>query len=125
MVEGGKAEKFPDECDLQLLGTTIISELSSGVPPDFLIQRYVFPILSYFTGSILPLKFQIYNIFVNFALRIFLSYQSRHALLETELGSSSEPFNTCGCPLSDGSNPGAPDPHCPFIRRRELTQLLV
>ena len=56
--EGGNAEKFPDEWDLQLLGNTIISQLSSGIPPDFLIKRYVFSILFYFTGSILLLKFQ-------------------------------------------------------------------
>ena len=59
MAEGGNAEKFPDEWDLQLLGNTIISQLSSGIPPDFLIKRYVFSILFYFTGSILLLKFQI------------------------------------------------------------------
>ena len=60
MAEGGKAEKFPDEWDLQLLGTTIISQLSSGIPPDFLIERYVFSIFFfYFTGSTLLLKFQI------------------------------------------------------------------
>ena len=59
MAEGGNAEKFPDEWDLQLLGNTIISQLSSGIPPDFLIKRYVFFILFYFTGSILLLKFQI------------------------------------------------------------------
>ena len=57
MAEGGKAGKFPDEWDLQLLGTTIISELSSGVPLDFLVQRYTFLILSHFTGFILPLEF--------------------------------------------------------------------
>ena len=118
MVEGGKAEKFPDEWDLQLLGATIINELSSGVPLDFLIQRYTFLISSYFTGSVLTLKFK-FTIF-NLDFSIFLSYQSRHILLETELGSSSEPVNTCGCPFSDGSNLGASDPHCPFVRKREL-----
>ena len=58
MAEGGNAEKFLDEWDLQLLGNTIISQLSSGILPDFLIKRYVFSILFYFTGSILLLKFQ-------------------------------------------------------------------
>ena len=58
MAEGGNAEKFPDEWDLQLLGNTFISQLSSGILPDFLIKRYVFSILFYFTGSILLLKFQ-------------------------------------------------------------------
>ena len=41
MAEGGNAEKFPDEWDLQFLGNTIISQLSSGIPSDFLINRYV------------------------------------------------------------------------------------
>ena len=44
MVEGGIAEKFPDEWDLQFLGNTIISHLVSGIPPDFLIKRYIFSI---------------------------------------------------------------------------------
>ena len=125
MAEGGRAEKFPDEWDLQLLGATIISELSSGVPLDFLVQRYIFLILSYFTGSILTLEFEFTILLLIFDFRIFLSYQSRLALLETELGSNSEPVNTCGCPSSDGSNLGASHPHCPFVRRRELIQLFL
>ena len=48
MAEGSKAEKFPDEWDLQLLGSTIIGELSSRVPLDFLVQRYLFLISFYF-----------------------------------------------------------------------------
>ena len=128
MVEGGNAEKFPDEWDLQFLGNTMISQLSSGIPPDFLIKRYVLSTLFYYNDSILLLKFQIsfiHKVFVNFSFRIFLSYQSRQALLETELGSTLELSNSCSCPPSDGSYPGASDPHCPFIRRRELTQLFV
>ena len=62
MVEGGFAEKFPDEWDIQFLGNTIISQLASGIPPDFLIRRYVFSIFFYINGSILLLKFQIYPI---------------------------------------------------------------
>ena len=62
MAEGGIAEKFPDEWDIQFLGNTIISQLASGIPPDFLIKRYVFSILFYFNDSILLLKFQIYLI---------------------------------------------------------------
>ena len=57
MAEGSKAEKFPDEWDLQLLGSTIISELSSGASLDFLIQRYLFFIPFSFTGPILILEF--------------------------------------------------------------------
>ena len=128
MAEGGNAEKFPDEWDLQFLGNTIISQLSSGIPPDFLIKRYVLSTLFYYNDSILLLKFQssfIHKVFVNFSFRIFLSYQSRQALLETELGSTLELSNSCGCPPSDGSYPGASDPHCPFVRRKELTQLFV
>ena len=48
MAEGSKAEKFPDEWDLQLLGSTIIGELSAGGPLDFLVQRYLFLISPYF-----------------------------------------------------------------------------
>ena len=59
MAEGGNAEKFPDEWDIQFLGNIIVSQLASGIPPDFLIKRYVFSILFYFNGSILLLKFQI------------------------------------------------------------------
>ena len=46
MAEGGIAEKFPDEWYLQFLGNTIISHLASGIPPDFLIKRYIFSIYS-------------------------------------------------------------------------------
>ena len=46
MAEGGIAEKFPDEWDLQFLGNTIIRLLASGIPPDFLIKRYIFSIYS-------------------------------------------------------------------------------
>ena len=61
----------------------------------------------------------------SFSFRIFLSYQSQQALLETELGSTLELSDTCGCPPSDGSHPKASDPHCPYIRRREIVQFLV
>ena len=74
MVEGGNAEKFPNEWDLQFLGNTIISQLSSGIPPDFLIKRYVFSTLFYYNDSILLLKFQIsfiHKVFVNFLLGFF------------------------------------------------------
>ena len=42
MAEGGNAEKFPDEWDIQFLGNIVASQLASGTPPDFLIKRYVF-----------------------------------------------------------------------------------
>ena len=48
MAEGGIAEKFPDEWDLQFLGNSIINQLSSGISPDFLIERYIFIIYIYF-----------------------------------------------------------------------------
>ena len=102
MADCGNAEKFPDEWDLQFLGNTVISELSSGIPPDFLIKRHVLSILLFFNGSILLLKFQIsfiHKALVKFSFRIFLSYQSRQALLETELGSTLEFSTSCGCPL--------------------------
>ena len=71
MAEGGNAEKFPDEWDIQFLGNIIASQLASGTPPDFLIKRYVFSILFYFNGSILLLKFQIS--FIHEILANFLS----------------------------------------------------
>ena len=40
MAEGGTAEKFPDEWDLQFLGISVLNQLSSGISPDFLIERY-------------------------------------------------------------------------------------
>ena len=42
MAEGGIAEKFLDEWDLQFLGNSIINQLSSGISPDFLIERYIY-----------------------------------------------------------------------------------
>ena len=75
MVEGGRAEKFPDEWDLQLLGATIISELTSGVPLDFLVQRYIFLISSYFTGSILTLEFE-FTILLLILISGFFSHTS-------------------------------------------------
>ena len=74
MVEGGNAEKFPDEWDIQFLGNIVASQLASGTPPDFLIKRYVFSILFYFNGSILLLKFPIsfkYEILVIFLSGFF------------------------------------------------------
>ena len=44
MAEGGNAEKFPDEWDIQFLGNIVASQLSSGTPADFLIKRYVLSI---------------------------------------------------------------------------------
>ena len=41
MAEGGNAEKFPDEWDVQFLGNIVPSQLASGTPTDFLIKRYV------------------------------------------------------------------------------------
>ena len=41
MAEGGNAEKFPDEWDIQFLGNTVASQLASGTPANFLIKRYV------------------------------------------------------------------------------------
>ena len=42
MAEGGNAEKFPDEWDIQFLGNIVASQLASGTPADFLIKRCVF-----------------------------------------------------------------------------------
>ena len=59
MAEGGNAEKFPDEWDIQFLGNIVASQLASETTPDFPNKRYVFSILFYFNGPILLLKFQI------------------------------------------------------------------
>ena len=48
MVEGGNAEKFPDEWDIQFLGNTVASQLASGTPVNFLIKRYVLSIVLLF-----------------------------------------------------------------------------
>ena len=61
MVEGGNAEKFPDEWDIQFLGNTVASQLASGTPANFLIKRYVLSILFlfiFFFSLTLLLKFQ-------------------------------------------------------------------
>ena len=59
MAEGGNAEKFPDEWDIQFLGNIVASQLASGTRADFLIKRYVLSISFYFYSLILLLKFQI------------------------------------------------------------------
>ena len=74
MAEGGNAEKFPDEWDIQFLGNIVASQLASGTPADFLIKRYVLSISFYFYGLILLLKFRIsfkYEILVNFLSGFF------------------------------------------------------
>ena len=38
MAEGGIAEKFPDEWDLQFLGNSIINQLSSDFHPIFSLK---------------------------------------------------------------------------------------
>ena len=128
MVEGGNAEKFPDEWDIQFLGNTVASQLASGTPANFLIRRYVFSISFHFIGSILLLKFQISFIYLKFLLIFFQDFSFlpvQTSSSRNRTGSSSEFSNTRGCPPSDGSYSGAFDPHCPFIRRRELTQFFV
>ena len=40
MAEGGAAEKFPDEWDIQFLGNIVASQLVAGISVDFLIRRY-------------------------------------------------------------------------------------
>ena len=74
MVEGGNAEKFPDEWDIQFLGNIVASQLASGTPADFLIKSFVPSILFYFYSLILLLKFQIsfkYEVLVNFLSGFF------------------------------------------------------
>ena len=127
MAEGGNAEKFPDEWDIQFLGNIIASQLASGTPPDFLIKRYVFSILFYFNGSILLLKFQI-----SFIYKILLIFFQDFSFLPVQTSSSRDRtwvylgiLQHLWLPPTDGFYPGAFDPHCSFIRRRELTQFFV
>ena len=72
MAEGGIAEKFPDEWDLQFLGNSIINQLSSGISPDFLIERYIY---IYFFLSILFY----YSIF---KVKVLFYYGDLNLLLE-------------------------------------------
>ena len=131
MAEGGNAEKFPDEWDIQFLGNIVASQFASGTPIDFLIKRYIFLNYNYFFLYIAQSYYWSFQssfkckFLHNLSFRIFLSNQSRQALLETELGSTLELTDTCGCPPSDGSYPRASDPHCPYIRRRGIVQFLV
>ena len=75
MAEGGNAEKFPDEWDIQFLGNTVASQLASGTSPDFLIRRYVFSIFFLFywlnLTTEVPNFFYIYEIPVNFLSGFF------------------------------------------------------
>ena len=57
--------------------------------------------------------------------RIFLCYQSRRAALESELESKLESLDSWCCPPSDESFSRALDPHCPYIRRKEVFQFLM
>ena len=70
MAEGGTAEKFPDEWDLQFLGTSILNQLSSGISPDFLIERYMPPFFFY------------YLFYYNYCIYIFI-YEGLNVLLES------------------------------------------
>ena len=51
---------------------------------------------------------------------IFLSYESRKLILESELSANPNPSDSCGCAPSDGSFPKASDPTCEFVRRQEV-----
>ena len=128
MAEGGNAEKFPDEWDIQFLGNTVASQLASGTPTDFLIRRYVFSILFHFIGSILLLKFQISFIYMKFLLIFFQDFSFLPIQTSSSRNRTWVQFGILQhlwLPPSDGSYSGAFDPHCPFIRRRELTQFFV
>ena len=66
MAEGGIAEKFPDEWNLQFLGNSILDQLSSGISPDFLIERYTPFILLIYIIIIFFLKYEGLNILLEF-----------------------------------------------------------
>ena len=136
MAEGG-CEKFPDHWNLEFFWTVIVEYLSHGHPVDTLVKRWVTD------GILLPLPFcfQVgccYSLFppfcvlnnltvstfVLFIFRIFLSYESRKLILESELSSNPNPSNSCGCAPSDRSFPKASNPTCEFVRRREVFKFL-
>ena len=72
MAEGGDAEKFPDEWDIQFLGNIVASQLTSGTSIDFLIRRYI--LLNYILFLWLNLTTGISNLLSNIHfLIIFLS----------------------------------------------------
>ena len=73
MAEGGTAEKFPDEWDLKFLGTSILNQLSLGISPDFLIERYM-PLFFFF--------FFYYLFYYNYCIYIFI-YEGLNVLLES------------------------------------------
>ena len=110
----------------------LIQDKSSYIPV-MLTQSYRF-FLHYFQDGVIISGFKMNQLyFFNtpptflfiFFTRIFLSYQSRQVNLETKLESKLESVDSCGCLISDGSFPGASDPYCPFIRRKEVFQFLV
>ena len=74
MAEGGIAE-FPDEWDLQFLGNSIINQLSSGISPDFLIERYIYIFIFYFIIIIIFLKVLFYFEDLNLLLEFYICLQ--------------------------------------------------
>ena len=128
MAEGG-CEKFPDHWNPEFFWTVIVEYLSHGYPVDILVKRWVivgilfpFPFFCFQVGcfhSLFPPFFKLNNLtdstFV--FLRIFLSYESRRLILESELSANPDPSDSCGCAPSDGSFPKASDPTCEFVRR--------
>ena len=123
MAEGG-CEKFPDHWNLEFFWTIIVEYLSHGCPVGTLVKRWVT------VGILFPfLPFLFFNnlsnsTFVLFIFRIFLSYESRKLILESELSTNPNPSNSCGCAPSDRSFPKASDPTCEFARRREVFKFL-
>ena len=75
MAESGIVEKFPDEWDLQFLGNSIINQLSSGISPDFLIERYIFIIYIFFIYFIL-----LFNFFLK--VKVLFYYGDLNSLLK-------------------------------------------
>ena len=131
MAEGG-CEKFPDHWNLEFFWTVIVEYLSHGRPADILVKRWVsvgifFPLFLLFSSWMF--SFFIYSFFFKLNnltdstfvfLRIFLSYESRKLILESELSTNPNPSDSCGCAPSDRSFPKASDPTCKFVRRWEV-----
>ena len=72
MAEGGTAEKFPDEWDLQFLGNSILNQLSSGISPDFLIERYTPFFFYYLFYYYYCIYIYIYFFFIYLFIYLFL-----------------------------------------------------
>ena len=134
MAEGG-CEKFPDHWNLEFFWTVFVEYLSHRHPVDILVKRCVtvgilFPFSFCFQVGCFHSLFLLFLKLNNLTdstfvfLRIFLSYESRRLILESELSANPNPSDLCRCAPSDRSFPKASDPTCEFVRRWEVFKFL-